>query len=121
MQKLCKIILDYFSDSSITPSQYNIYLYGLKCLMNELVANILLFSFAFLFDTVEHVHHPLSPLQQQQLKKRSILIWFILFTLFIIFYKYPTISSSITTGMFEAISLSLIALLINRIYTLNTK
>lgn len=191
MQRLCKIILDYFSDSSITPSQYNVYLYGLKCLINELIANILLFSFAFIFNTiteivfwsigflllrtsiggfhmkshisclimstllgltcpiinlflmkitirilifiwifsfvyillfapVEHLHHPLSYLQHQKLKKRSITIWCILFTLSILLHKYPIMSSSLTAGMIEATSLSLIAFLTNKVHLLNS-
>lgn len=185
MHYLCKTILDYFTDSSITSSQYHIYLYGLKCLMNEFIANILLFSFAFLFGTIsetifwsisflllrtsigglhmkshigclfistilgltcplinlflmtipfklllflwlisiiyifhfapiEHIHHPLSLKQKQILKKRSIIIWCMLFTLFILFRTQSTISFSLTTGMLEAISLSLTLLFMKK-------
>ena len=52
MEKLCKRFLNYLIDSHIEENQYNIYLYGLKCLINELLANILLFSLAILFHTV---------------------------------------------------------------------
>lgn len=51
MEKLCKKILNHLIESNIDENKYNIYLYGLKCLINELLANILLFSLAFLFHT----------------------------------------------------------------------